>query len=210
MLADQRQQRVGVPRPADDLVARVLEQAGEALAQQHGVLGDHDAHGSSTAIRVPAPGGLSIASVPPWAATRSAMPGRPIPPPSGAADAVVGDEHPQHAVLARGLDHHARRRRVLDRVGERLAGDEVRGRLDLGWRAVGGRADLDRHGGAARQVGQRGAQAFVEPRRAHAGGDRAQIGDRGGDLVDGGVERGDDASRRAGASAAAGAARCRA
>src|SRR6185369_622981 len=69
----------GVPGTTHDLVARVLEQAGEALAQEHGVLGDHDAHGSCTAIRVPAPGGLSMASVPPWAATRSAMPGRPIP-----------------------------------------------------------------------------------------------------------------------------------
>ena len=71
MLADEREQRVGVAGAPDDLVAGVLEQPGEALAQQHGVLGDHDPHGSSTAIRVPAPGGLSIASVPPWAATRS-------------------------------------------------------------------------------------------------------------------------------------------
>src|SRR6478735_1304101 len=80
----ERQQRVGVPRAADDLVPGVLEQAGEALAQQHGVLGDHDAHGSSTAIRVPAPAGLSSASDPPWAATRSAIPASPEPAPGDA------------------------------------------------------------------------------------------------------------------------------
>src|SRR5262249_32632953 len=49
------------------------------LPQQNGVLGDHDAHGSSTAIRVPAPDGDSSASVPPEAATRSAIPASPRP-----------------------------------------------------------------------------------------------------------------------------------
>ena len=82
VLADQREQRVGVAGAPDDLVAGVLEQAGEALAQEDGVLGDHDAHGSSTAIRVPAPGGLSMASVPPCAATRSSIPAGPCPPPA--------------------------------------------------------------------------------------------------------------------------------
>ena len=79
MLADHRQQRLGVADAADDLVAGVLEQPREPLAQQHRVLGDHDAHGSSTAIRVPTPAGLSTASVPPWAATRSAIPDSPVP-----------------------------------------------------------------------------------------------------------------------------------
>ena len=65
VLADEREQHLGVAGAPDHLVAGVLEQAREALAQQHRVLGDHDPHGSSTAIRVPAPGGLSSASVPP-------------------------------------------------------------------------------------------------------------------------------------------------
>ena len=94
--------RLGVAGAPDHLVAGVLEQAGEALAQQHGVLGDHDAHGSSTAIRVPAPGGLSSASVPPWAATRSASPASPRADRGrGAADAVVGDHEAQGAVGVR-------------------------------------------------------------------------------------------------------------
>ena len=105
VLADQREQRVGVARPADDLVAGVLEQPGEALAQEHGVLGDHDAHGSCTAIRVPAPGGLSIGERPALRGDAVAHARQPVPPrgpapptPSSAID------QPQHAVLARGLD----------------------------------------------------------------------------------------------------------
>src|SRR4051794_23237403 len=61
------------------LVAGILEQAPETLAQQHLVLGDHDAHGSSTLTVVPAPGRLSIASRPPSAATRSVRPASPEP-----------------------------------------------------------------------------------------------------------------------------------
>ena len=44
-----RRRRRAAPRRrrrGDDLVAGVLEQAGEPLAQEHGVLGDHDSHGS--------------------------------------------------------------------------------------------------------------------------------------------------------------------
>ena len=57
--------RVGVPRPhvrapgasptiVDDLDAGLREQAGEALAQEHRVVGDHDPHGSSPRNVVPA------------------------------------------------------------------------------------------------------------------------------------------------------------
>ena len=108
MLADQREQRLGVAGAADDLVAGVLEQPGEPLAQQHGVLGDHDAHGSSTATRVPAPGGLSIASVPPWAATRSRIPASPRPPPRAAPPTPSSaTTQPQHAVARAVCDDHA-------------------------------------------------------------------------------------------------------
>ena len=87
---------------------------------------------------------------------------------------------------------------MLDRVGERLAGDEVGDRLDLRRRAVAARLQLDRHRRAAREVLERGREALVEPRRAHAGGDRPQVGDRRRDLVDGGVERGREDLRLAG------------
>ncbi len=45
---DRLQQPCGVAESGDHLVAVLGEQPGDSLAQQHGVLGDHDAHGSST------------------------------------------------------------------------------------------------------------------------------------------------------------------
>ena len=91
----------GIAGAADDLVAGVLEEAGEALAEEHRVLGDHDAHGSSTAISVPCPAGERRASEPPEAATRSAMPASPRPAATDrAADAVVGDDEAEDVVRA--------------------------------------------------------------------------------------------------------------
>ena len=40
--ADLAQQVLGVAGLADDVEARLFEQAHETLAQQHGVIGDHD------------------------------------------------------------------------------------------------------------------------------------------------------------------------
>ena len=42
----------------DDLESLVEQQAFEALAQEHAVLGDHDAHGISALTRVPPPFGV--------------------------------------------------------------------------------------------------------------------------------------------------------
>ena len=58
----------------------VFEEARQALPQEHLVLRDHYSHGSSTVRTVPGLGWLSIASVPPWAAARSASPRSPVPP----------------------------------------------------------------------------------------------------------------------------------
>ena len=55
VLGDDDEQRVGVADPRNDLVAGVLEQAREPLAQEDSVLGDHDPHGISASSRVPAP-----------------------------------------------------------------------------------------------------------------------------------------------------------
>src|SRR4051794_34726048 len=70
---------LGVARLGDDVEARVLEQPGDALAQQDTVVGDDYAHGISALRMVPRPGGLSSSSRPSRAATRSASPRRPEP-----------------------------------------------------------------------------------------------------------------------------------
>ena len=54
--------------------------------------------------------------------TQEAAPGAE----SRAADPIVGNHQPQPAVLLRRADADVGRRGVLDGVGDRLAGDEVR------------------------------------------------------------------------------------
>ena len=104
VLGDDGQQRLGVAHPRDDLVPGILEQSREPLAQQDGVLRDHDPHGISASIRVPAPGGLWMSSVPPWASTRSVRPMSPVPLCHGRpADAIVGDHQSQLSVRDRSL-----------------------------------------------------------------------------------------------------------
>ena len=71
---DGDEQGVAVADGGHDLLAGVDEQAGQAGSQEHGVLGDHDAHGSSTITVVGPPAGLSTCMRPPRAATRSARP----------------------------------------------------------------------------------------------------------------------------------------
>ena len=103
VLLHERQQRVRVSGAADDLVPVVLDQAGQSLAQERGVLGDHDAHGSSTSIRVPPPVGAEDLEA---AALRGdaighagqtrARVGR------GPADAVIADDQAERPVVATG------------------------------------------------------------------------------------------------------------
>ncbi len=168
----------------------VLEQAGEPLAQEHGVLGDHDSHGIATSRCVPPPRGLTIVE---RAAVRRdpvAESGEPrAAADDRAADAVVGDAHVERPVLAERPHGDLRRRGVLDRVRDRLAGDEVGGRLDARGDALARRVDLDRDRRRPREVAQRGREPVVEPRRAHAGRDLAQVADRRADLVHDLVER---------------------
>ena len=94
----------------------------------------------------------------------------------GAADPVVGDDEPQDAVARASVCTVTRDgERVLDRVGERLAGDEVRDRLDLRRRAVAAspraRPAPPRRarGPRAPRSGPRRAAAGARPRRSSAG-----------------------------------------
>ena len=92
VLGDDGEQRLGVADARDDLVAGVLEQPCEPLAQEHGVLGDHESHGIATSMRVPPPRGLAISSVPPCGGDAIVEAGQPGAAAGAcAADAVVGD-----------------------------------------------------------------------------------------------------------------------
>ena len=118
-------------RRGDDLEAGVGEQVDEALAQQDRVLGDHDAHGTST-VDGSARRRRACEEVPSTAATRSRRPASPQPrggvaPPMPSSE--TDDQQPVAVALAR-----ERRPRValgvLGDVGERLGDDEVGDGLD--------------------------------------------------------------------------------
>ena len=109
------QQLVGVAGLSDDLEAGFPEQARDALAQQHAVVGDDDAHGISARTLVPPPGGLQTR-----AARRAPRPGRPARAARsrarvGATDAVVGDLDDDVRVAARHVDVARRPRRTSPR-----------------------------------------------------------------------------------------------
>ena len=74
---DDPEQPRAVLGDGDDLDPALAHERDEALAQQRVVLGDHDPHGSSTRITVPAPGPPITASVPSSASARWRRPVRP-------------------------------------------------------------------------------------------------------------------------------------
>ena len=132
MRVDQRQQLVAVAGQPHDLEPGLLEQPGEALAQDHGIVGERYSHGTSARSEVPRPGGLDTVIVPPSASIRSASPRSPEPPvglappiPSSATSTTsrptgAGSGHLDLAGV-----------RVLGGVGQGLAREEVGGGLEL-------------------------------------------------------------------------------
>ena len=92
MLGDDGEQRLGVTDARDDGVSGVLEQAGETLAEEDRVLGDHDPHGIATSTRVPLPRGLTISKRPPMRGDAVSEAGEAgAAADDGTADAVVRD-----------------------------------------------------------------------------------------------------------------------
>ena len=112
MLVERGEQRVAVADAGDDLVAAVGQQRGEALAQQHEVLGDHDAHGNLATIVVGPPGGAVDLerAVERLDALRQAVQARAGHAPR-AAVAVVADREHELVAVAPQVDVGARRRR---------------------------------------------------------------------------------------------------
>ena len=119
-----------VARRPHDLEPALGEQARQALAQEDGVVGDHDAHGIVTTMFVPPPGGVSRQE-------RAVDGGDPVDEPAEAraidvraANAVVGDLEPRTGRRRRQARSGRRGPRVLGDVGQGLGGDEIGGDLD--------------------------------------------------------------------------------
>src|SRR5690349_20717362 len=68
-----------VTRDRGGVAPDAVEQQLQPRRQQHVVLGDHHPHGSSTAIVVGPPAGLSTSTVPSSASARRRIPARPVP-----------------------------------------------------------------------------------------------------------------------------------
>ncbi len=77
------------------------------------------------------------------------------------AATVVLDLDREPRVLEARRDPRARRAGVLDDVGQRLAGHEVRGALDVGWETTGRRLHIDRKRCAGGERDERSAQTLL-------------------------------------------------
>ena len=132
-------ERVAVPDRRDDLDLVVAQEAGQAVAQQREILGDHGAHGSTASITVGPPSGLAIRSEPSSASTRCRSPWRPA---SGLGQRRRVRRRARDTTIASSrscTSMSTRRAARAWRVRQALGGDEVRGRLDRGGRALGER-----------------------------------------------------------------------
>ena len=170
------------PTAATTSCPRSASRRTQPVAQQDGVFGDDDAHGSSATIRGPAPAGSRRRASRRGAATRAASPARPVPRVGvGAADAVVARPRLAAAVPRRAhVDAPGVARGVLGDVRQRLGDDEVGGRLDRR-RRPRRHVDLDGHGNRRprRERRQRRVEAaVVEDGRREPADEVAELDDR--------------------------------
>src|SRR5690606_2624076 len=101
-------QLVGRADGGHDLLAGVGEDARQPRSQQHGVLGDHDPHGSSTEMVVGPPAGLITSIEPPSPVMRSRRPRRPVPLPTSAPPWPLSRTSITSRFPARAIDTKAR------------------------------------------------------------------------------------------------------
>ena len=183
VLGDDAGQLVGLPERGDDLVAAVLEEAREPRAQQHLILDDHDAHGSLAISVVPAPGWLSMRSVPPSAAARSPRPLRPEPA-TGAAPPTPS------SATQRTRWPFSRPALSAIRVARACLTAFVTASQPMKYAAAstpGSKrrrrdAHVDQHRGATSELAERGGETGVELGGRQAAGELAQLLERDLDL----------------------------
>ena len=142
---DEREQAVRVGGLTRDVEPPLGQEASETFPEQQRVVGERYAHGSSAVSAVPRPAELSMLSRPSSEATRSESPRRPVPAPIAAPPtpssriSTISDSARRVIEIVT-----ARRRRVLDRVRQRLGHDVVDPDLGRGREpAVRARLDLD-------------------------------------------------------------------
>ncbi len=191
MGADLAQQVLAVAGLGDDVEAGVVEHAHRALAQQHRVVGDHDAHGISARSVVPCRAGCGCRAAAergdPVGEAAQAGPAGGV----GAAAAVVAHLDDQRCRPGATPRPRLGRRRVAGHVGQGLGDGEVRGRLDRAGQALAGNPlQRHRHAGARGQRAQRRLEAALgQHRGVDAARQLAQLVRRRGELVRGLVEQ---------------------
>ena len=192
MGADLAQEVLAVAGLAHDVEAGIVEQAHRTLAQQHRVVGDHDAHGiSARSDRALAGRAVDVEA----AVERGHAVGEAAQAGAaggvGAATAVVAHLDDQAAVVVRELDLDLRRVRVAGHVGQGLGDGEVGGDLDGGRVPRGGGDSQHRR---QRRPGHERAQrrlqaALGQDRGVDAARELTELPGRGGELVRGLLEQ---------------------
>jgi hypothetical protein len=100
----------------------------------------------------------------------------------GATSTIIGDNHPDVAVLLQHAKRDVLGIRILDGVRHGLTGDVVGRRTHLVGEVDGIERNVDRNRRLSGEVGQRGGEAVIEAARPEPVRDLAELGDGRGDL----------------------------